>query len=175
MKIGVVSDTHGHLELTRPAVRMLEQFDVEAVLHCGDIGTPDVIRQFARWPTHFVFGNCDYDFAALREAIVAEGHTCHDLLGQIELGGARIALLHSHDRRAFRDAIESGDHHLVCYGHTHVAAVDRHSNRQGGTTLVLNPGAVYRASPHSVAIVEITPGEPPSLTPPTIAAEIVPL
>jgi predicted phosphodiesterase len=38
----------------------------------------------------------------------------------------------------------------VCYGHTHVAAIDRH-----GETIVLNPGAIYRASPHSIAVVDL--------------------
>ncbi|MEM1305606.1 MAG: metallophosphoesterase family protein, partial [Planctomycetota bacterium] len=86
MKIGVVSDTHGHVELTRPAVRMLREFGVELVLHCGDIGSGDVVRQFAGLPTHFVFGNCDYDRAQLRDAIEAEGQTCHEEFGEIEVG-----------------------------------------------------------------------------------------
>ncbi|HEX5470621.1 MAG TPA: metallophosphoesterase family protein, partial [Lacipirellulaceae bacterium] len=41
------------------------------------------------------------------------------------------------------------------YGHTHVAAIDRH-----GETIVLNPGAIYRASPHRVAVVELPAVEP---------------
>jgi predicted phosphodiesterase len=38
----------------------------------------------------------------------------------------------------------------VCYGHTHLAAIERL-----GRTLSLNPGALYRANPHSLAIVEL--------------------
>jgi predicted phosphodiesterase len=38
----------------------------------------------------------------------------------------------------------------VCYGHTHVAAIDRR-----GDTVVLNPGAIYRANPHSIAVVDL--------------------
>ena len=38
----------------------------------------------------------------------------------------------------------------MCYGHTHVAAIERH-----GKTLALNPGALYRANPHSLAIVDL--------------------
>lgn len=163
MKLGIVSDTHGHLELTRPAVRLLEQFNVEVVLHCGDIGTADIVRQFHAWPTHFVFGNCDFDHAELRQAIVAEGQTCHEEFGELQLAGARIGLLHSHDRKKFLSAIDSGDYDLVCYGHTHVAAIDRRDK-----TMLLNPGAVYRANPHSIAIVELAADKP-------ITAEIVPL
>ena len=44
MLVGVVSDTHGQADYARDAVRMLQSFAVEAVLHCGDIGTPEVVR-----------------------------------------------------------------------------------------------------------------------------------
>ncbi|MEX2171980.1 MAG: YfcE family phosphodiesterase [Pirellulales bacterium] len=150
MRLGVISDTHGHVANTRNAIRMLESLEVETVLHCGDIGTPEIVEMFAPWPTHFVFGNCDDDRPALRAAIAAAGQTCHEEFGDLELTGVKIALLHSHDRERFRTAIQSGQWHLVCYGHTHVASIDKH----GGTT-VLNPGAVYRANPHSLAVVEL--------------------
>jgi uncharacterized protein len=150
MRLGVVSDTHGHVELTRPAVRMLESLEVDMVLHCGDIGTLAVVELFAAWPAHFVFGNCDTDTQKLAAAIRKTGQTCHGLFGDFTLEGVRIALLHSHDGRKFRETIQSGEYGLVCYGHTHVAAIDRHEK-----TVVLNPGAIYRANPHSIAIVEL--------------------
>jgi putative phosphoesterase len=150
MRLGIISDTHGQVDLTRQAVRMFESLDVDAVLHCGDIGTPEIVDLFAAWPSHFVFGNCDEDQAALRAAIEAAGQTCHGEFGTLELAGVPVALLHSHDRRRFRACCDSGDYRLVCYGHTHVAAIDRR-----GETLIVNPGAIYRATPHSVAIVEL--------------------
>jgi putative phosphoesterase len=101
MQLGVVSDTHGHVPNTRAAVQMLEQFDVEAVLHCGDIGSTAIVPLFAHWPTHFVFGNVDQGTAAheLEQAIRAAGQTCHGRFGSLELGGVRIALLHGDDGR----------------------------------------------------------------------------
>jgi len=150
MRLGVISDTHGHVELTRPAVRMLESLDVDTVLHCGDIGSLAVVELFAKWPTHFVFGNCDDSTAQLAEGIRKAGQTCHDLFGDLTFDGVRVALLHSHERNRFREAVNGGDYRLVCYGHTHVAAKD-----QNGDTLVLNPGAIYRANPHSIAIVDL--------------------
>ena len=150
MRLGIASDTHGHAELTRPAIRMLESLEVDRVLHCGDIGSPAVVEQFAPWPTDFVFGNCDYDRESLSKAIEAAGKTCHGIFGELEIEGLHIALLHSDDRRKFREVVASGSWDLVCYGHTHVAAIDRH-----GSTLVLNPGAIHRASPPSVAVVEL--------------------
>lgn len=150
MLLGVVSDTHGSVQHTRPAVLMLQSLEVDAVLHCGDIGTAEVVEMFAPWPTHFVFGNCDYDHADLRQAIEAAGQTCHGLFGEIEFAGVPIALLHSHERRRFTEAITSGRYRLVCYGHTHVAAADTQ-----GETLVLNPGALYRADRHTIAVVDL--------------------
>jgi len=160
MRIGVISDTHAHIHNTRSAVRMLESLDVEAVLHCGDICSTEIPPLLAAWPTHFVYGNCDNDLDSLRAAIETAGLTCHALFGDFELGGRRIAQLHSHDIRLFRRVTTSGEYDLVCYGHTHVAEQHR-----AGRTLILNPGALYRADPHTLAIVELD----------TLEATIVPL
>jgi uncharacterized protein len=150
LRLGVISDTHGHVELTRPAVRMLESLEVDEVLHCGDIGSMAVVELFSAWPTHFVFGNCDENMAAFATAIEKAMQKCHGLFGDLEFDGVKVALLHSHERNRFREAIDGGKYRLVCYGHTHVAATDRR-----GDTLVLNPGAIFRASPHSIAVVDL--------------------
>jgi putative phosphoesterase len=130
-------------------VRVLESLNVELVLHCGDIGSAAVVELFAPWPTHFVFGNVD-DPVAIDEAIRTAGQTCHNRFGQIELAGRRIAFLHGDDASLLNETITGGQWDLVCHGHTHVARKLRQ-----GRTLVLNPGAVYRANPHSIACVKL--------------------
>lgn len=150
MRLGIVSDSHGHLENARAAVRMLESLNVDRVVHCGDIGSAAVVELFAAWPVDYVFGNCDADRAELAAAIAAAGQTCHGEFGEAEIAGKRIAILHSDDRRRFQETIRSGKWDLVCYGHTHVASIERL-----GDTVVLNPGALYRANPHSLAIVDL--------------------
>ena len=151
IRVGVVSDTHGHVGNTRAAIEVLARENVDVVLHCGDIGRLEIVPLFERWPTHFVFGNVDHwaadGFAA---AINAAGQTCHGRFGDIEIAGRRIALLHSDDGRRFRETLASGEYDLVCYGHTHVA-----ESHYEGRTLVLNPGALYRASDHTIAIVDL--------------------
>jgi putative phosphoesterase len=148
--LGVVSDTHGQVEFTRQAVRMLASLEVQAVLHCGDIGSVEIIPLFSAWPTHFVFGNVDFDEANLRSAIRVAGQTCHDRFGSIVLAGRKIAFLHGDDSSLLRECTTNGKWDLVCHGHTHVA-----KQQQVGPTLVLNPGALYRANPHSLAVVEL--------------------
>ncbi len=150
MLLGVLSDTHGQAESTRQATRMLDTFDVAAVLHCGDIGSIEVVRLFDAWPTHFVFGNVDAEVRELEESIRAAGQTSHGWFGSLELGGRKIAFLHGHEAARFRRTIDRGEWDLVCYGHTHVAESHRH-----GRTLVLNPGAIHRARPHTLAIVDL--------------------
>lgn len=139
MRIGVISDTHGHLANTQEAARLLAPHSPELVIHCGDVGNPRIIPSLSHWPVHYVLGNVDDDEAPLR-----------GMIEESEIAGCRIAFLHSDDQALFRRTIDSGAWRLVCYGHTHKA--EQHWD---GPTLVLNPGAVYRASPHSIAVVEL--------------------
>lgn len=159
MLIGVVSDSHGQVELTRAAVRILESLAPEAVLHCGDIGSTAIIELFRPWPTHYVFGNVDRDEIELRRAIQTAGQTCHGRFCELTLAGRRIAILHSDDARRFRETTHGGAYDLVCYGHTH-----RAEHHLEGKTLVLNPGAIYRANPHSIAVVDLATMTPTIVT-----------
>jgi putative phosphoesterase len=150
MHIAVVSDTLGHVASTTAAVRMLALREIAAVVHCGDIGSPAIIPLFSGWPAHFVFGNVDHDEGELARAIEAAGQTCHGRFGPLELAGRKIAVIHSDDRVLFEETVDSAEWDLVCYGHTHVAEQHR-----VGRTLVLNPGALFRATPHTFAVVDL--------------------
>ncbi|REJ67366.1 MAG: YfcE family phosphodiesterase [Planctomycetota bacterium] len=160
MLLGVVSDSHGHVQMTSEAIDMLTALEVEHVIHCGDIGSEAIIPLFEPWPTQFVLGNVDYHEEPLARAIEQTGQTFCGRFGTLELAGRRIAFLHGDDTRRLGETIESGEWDLVCSGHTHVAAVEQY-----GRTLALNPGAIYRANPHSIAVVEL----------PEVRATIVPL
>ena len=150
MRLGVISDTHGHCDYTKAALRVLDEQQVDLLIHCGDIGPPQIVGLFAGRETHFVFGNTDEDLADLRMAIAEVGLVCHEFRGDIERGGRRIGFLHGDDAGAFMEMIASQQYDLVCYGHTHQKEL-----HQQGRTWVLNPGAVYRASPHTVAVVDL--------------------
>jgi putative phosphoesterase len=152
MLVGVVSDTHGHAENARKAAHMLASMEVDAVLHCGDVGSEAIVPIFSGWPSHFVLGNVDQgsEAVAIAKSIAAAGQICHNRFGSIVMGGVKIALLHGDDGRRLDQTIASGEHALVCHGHTHVPRRER-----VGTTLVLNPGALYRATRHTIAIVAL--------------------
>jgi putative phosphoesterase len=59
MRIGILSDTHDHLKRTARAVAMLKAEGAEALIHCGDLTTPDIVYQCAELPSTFVLGNND--------------------------------------------------------------------------------------------------------------------
>jgi uncharacterized protein len=148
--LGVVSDTHGDVANTQKAVRLFQGHPVQLVVHCGDIGSPEIPPLFAPWPTHYVLGNVDGNATLLRSAIEEAGQTLHGRFGTLAVGGRRIALIHSDDSQRFCDAVTSHDWDLVCYGHTHQAKC--HFDAR---TVVLNPGAVHCGYPPSVALVDL--------------------
>jgi uncharacterized protein len=148
MKIGVISDTHGEIVLTKQAVGVFDNFQVELILHCGDIGLK-VVPLFVGHRVHFVPGNMD-DADAVRCAISEGEHTLHEQPGTLTVRDCRIAFLHGHDIKLLYHTIHSGHWDLVCHGHTHIAS----SNREG-ETLVVNPGALVRTATPSVAVVDL--------------------
>ena len=148
-KLGIISDTHGRLNETVRAVQLFRERNVQAIIHCGDIGSSDVIRAFQGIETHFVFGNMDGESETLRFAAEKTGNHLHGWFGSIELSGKRIGFAHGHLPQ-FEQELESGNWDLLCFGHTHVATLQMY-----GSTLLLNPGAFQRVSRPTVAIVTL--------------------
>jgi len=112
----------------------------------------------------------DYDREALGSAIAAAGQFGHGTFADLEFAGKRIAMLHGDDFKRLEATIcgaGGAGWDLVCHGHTHVPRVDRRGKPGGspGTTLVVNPGALYRASRHTIAFVRL----------PEVEAEIIAL
>jgi len=149
MRIGLISDTHGDAHNTRAAVRMFESLEIDILIHCGDIGSAEVVSLLAPWPTHFVLGNMDPG-NGLSKSIVDAGQNFHERFGQLEIDGRKIAFLHGDDSQLLRDSIDSQSWDLICFGHTHTATHFRQ-----GQTLVVNPGAIRRTASPSVAIVDL--------------------
>jgi uncharacterized protein len=148
MKIGVISDTHGDVRLTQQALNILDSFQVDLTIHCGDVGV-EVVPLFDGRQVHFVAGNVD-DVECLQAAIVRPEYTFHNQFGELELEGCRVAFMHGHDVALLRHTILSGRWDLVCHGHSHTVSRSRE-----GSTLVLNPGAVSRTSYPALAVVEL--------------------
>lgn len=149
MKIGVLSDTHGEVWAVQQAVEILQSLGVHLAIHCGDIG-PEIVPLLAGMKTYFAYGNMD-DPERLRRIITNPEHEVHEELGELEIGGRRVAFLHGDDVKLLQHTIHSGHWDLVCHGHTHAF-----SSAYEGRTLVLNPGALARTSRPSLAVVDLS-------------------
>ena len=54
MKIGILSDTHGHLTRSLAAIECLLDAGAEMLIHCGDIGSEQILIELGL----FNFGAC---------------------------------------------------------------------------------------------------------------------
>ena len=150
MQIGILSDTHGRHDTVQKALDLLQERHIDFVLHCGDIDDTETVQLFRGFTTHFVFGNCDWDKPALRQAIEDTGATLHEPFGDLALDGVRIAWTHGDDKNLFHDLRRSGQFNYLFYGHTHQA-----EQHESGETLVVNPGALHRARAKTFVVLDL--------------------
>jgi len=148
--LGIISDTHGQLEPTKRARKIFEEQGVSIVIHCGDIGSEEVVRAFEGIETHFVYGNMDGENDALRRAATETGNTLHGWQGAFERCGRKICFMHGHQSERFEVELCSEHWDLLCIGHTHFPLL-----QQFGETTLLNPGALHRVPIPRVAIVRL--------------------
>src|SRR5262245_27021398 len=154
MKIGVVSDTHGRLEITQKAIHLYRECGADLILHCGDIDCAKTVRLFTPIPSHFVFGNWDLRPTRLKSAIAEIGGVWHDEIGRLDVAGKRLAWVHGHVRGQRQRLETSGDFDFLFYGHSH-----KHEVHRAGRTMVINPGALHRAKKKTVVLVDLTTAE----------------
>jgi hypothetical protein len=153
MRIAVLSDTHSRYATVEAALSLIGEHGVDLILHCGDIDDAETVWLFPG-NTHFVFGNCDYDRTALRQAVYGIGATLHEPYGRLELAGARIAFVHGDVRPLLLSLENGGAYDYVFYGHTHQAQEHR-----TGATRVINPGALQRARVKTFVVLDLETGE----------------
>jgi putative phosphoesterase len=149
MLIGVLSDTHDRVEAMAAAIELLRQREAEFFIHCGDVGSTRVLDYLAGLPSAFVWGNCDYDRLGLARYAEKLGIQCFGAYGELELGGKLMGVLHGDDPKAKEQMLSGGRFDYIVQGHTH-----QREDRRIGRTRLINPGALHRANPKTVALLE---------------------
>lgn len=155
-KIGLLSDSHGRSGTTRRGVSVLLEHGAEVLLHLGDVGTVEVIDALAvaapsdgrQIESHLVFGNTDWDAASLDAYAHDLGVHVDHPAGRLHLEGGDLVFCHGHEPEVVAKALAERVRYL-CHGHTHRVL----DVRRGGTR-VINPGALFRAQRHTVAILD---------------------
>lgn len=161
MKIGLVSDSHGRVELLRRAAVMLAARGARAVVHCGDVGSVACIRALgigiggedstsciralgiggggeATVAAYAVSGNMDRHI----DRLAAEARRCgvrfHRRVVEVPLGDGRyLAATHGDDERFLSELVAGGQFPYVCHGHTH-----RIRDERFASVRVICPGAL---------------------------------
>lgn len=148
--MGLLSDTHDNRERAERAIQRLDERAPEAILHAGDLTTGKLVPLFEGHWTWLAEGNMDHP-GSIRDAIQATGvDLTYGVRHEVEVGDASIGLIHGNDKGRLQGMIESGAFDLVVHGHTHEFRDER-----VGSTRVVNPGAVHRASTPSVCIYNV--------------------
>jgi putative phosphoesterase len=129
-KIGLISDTHGHLD--EKVFKHLES--VDEIWHAGDIGTLDVLDELRKFkPTRAVFGNIDGADLRLetKEFEVFQVENKKVLI--VHIAGKPFRCNHKAHARIL---LEKPD--IVVCGHSHICLVQFDKNINA---LWMNPGA----------------------------------
>ena len=158
-RIGLLSDSHGRAATTRRAVDLLLAQGAELLLHLGDVGGTQVIDALAvespaapgtQVEARLVFGNTDWDAAALATYARHLGIHVDHPAGHLDVEGGHLVFCHGHQPDVLDRAVAQGARYL-CHGHTHRTLDVR---RGPGPTRIINPGALFRARIHTVALLD---------------------
>lgn len=169
MRIAILSDTHDQIANLRAAVIYCNAYNVQLLIHCGDLISPFMLDELARFAgaVHIIYGNNVGDQHLISQACGTRfpSITHHGVLGAVEAGGMKIAF--HHYPQVARGIACQGSFDVVCCGHNH-----RYCVEEVGNTLLINPGemlgkdtqpafAILDSSSRTVEKVEV--GEPMKL------------
>lgn len=132
MLIGIISDTHDHMENIRKAVKILKEQGVKILIHAGDFVSPFTWRAFKDFEGEIygVFGNNDGDRVLLKKMY---GDRIQKQIRTFEIEGKKIALMH--EPQMIEELALSDNFDLIVYGHMHEVDI-----RTINKTLIVNPG-----------------------------------
>ncbi|MEO5376565.1 MAG: YfcE family phosphodiesterase [Magnetococcus sp. DMHC-6] len=138
MKIGLISDSHDHLDHIGKAAQLFKERGVDLVIHAGDFISPPAILALDGLTVAAVFGNNDGEKLGLAKMFAKiQGRLEGDFL-ELETEEGLLAVYHGTVSSLKRSLIDSGRYRAVVCGHTHTP-----ENRLQGNTWVLNPGTAH--------------------------------
>jgi putative phosphoesterase len=156
MRIGIVSDTHGDANRLSHALKIFSHHQVQAIVHCGDVGSIRCLRLLANAApnVYVVAGNTDRHVDELADEAESLGINFAAEAVHVPLDdGKALVATHGHDENLLGELIADRQFHYVCHGHSHMI---RDEGVNG--VRVINPGALHRAKVHTVAVLDTVSG-----------------
>lgn len=154
MKIGIISDTHNNIALTKKALKIFQEHSVELIIHAGDFTSPKMLDIFSNLKCIFVFGNSDIDIEAINNQAQHLGFDPIKSFNDFSVGSKRIIVFHGDNVPMFRKAVMSGDYDYIIKGHTHIF-----ENYTSKNTRIINPGSLFGDTEETIAILETDTGK----------------
>lgn len=135
MKIGIISDTHDHVNHIEKAVKIFKEEEIPLVIHAGDFCSPFAVLPFDGLNLVGVFGNNDGDhYRLLNNFSSIDGSLAGEFF-EFEQDGLKFAVYHG-TIQSIKDAlVKCGTYDVVISGHTHKKELQK-----VGKTLSINPG-----------------------------------
>ena len=159
-RLGILSDTHGDAARARRAVELLCARGATQIIHLGDVGCVSVLDHLAGVHATVVFGNCDDARSLWRYAEslgIAVAHPAAIIEVKSSEPGSRsnvrVGITHGHLLDEV-DRLFQAEVDILLHGHTHAIRDDI-----VGSTRILNPGALHRATRRTALLLELPSGE----------------
>jgi len=152
MRIGILSDTHGDATQLSRALEIFSHHQVQAIVHCGDVGSIECLRLLAGAApnVYVVAGNTDRHIEQLADEAGSLGVNFAWETVQMPLDdGKALVATHGHDENLLGELIADRQFRYVCHGHSHKIRDERVNGVR-----VINPGALHRAKVHTVALLD---------------------
>lgn len=157
MKLAVISDTHDHKDNILKVVSILNERNVDALIHCGDYVAPFVKRWFDGLNDNIkknfcgVWGNNDGERVVLKQNL---GQIC-DIVGMEinkDFDGKKVFAAHMPTQETIEALANSKKYDIILSGHTHNLVNKKYDNG----VLVINPGEVcgYLSGKASFVIID---------------------
>ena len=153
MKIGILSDTHNHIENLEKALAVFADRDIKILIHCGDVNSPETAAYLQGFVVHYVYGNTDS--AQMHIGSVIRELNPQNSAGLVftgEIDGVQLGATHGHHFLELEKLILDGRFRYVFHGHTH-----QRRDEMIGKTRIINPGALSgtQHEPRSICILDL--------------------
>jgi putative phosphoesterase len=150
MKVGIIADSHDHVDRLEAAVELLDALGAQVLFHCGDVGGLEAFQTMGDFETYAVLGNSDRYSTSLRRWVDDSSITVLEDGQAVELADKRIAMAHGHFRQRLEQLIASQQYDYVLHGHSH-----RTKDVMVGRTRVICPGALDRTMLKTVGLLDL--------------------
>ena len=153
MKIGVLSDTHNNTGNLQKAISIFNDYQIDLLIHCGDVTSTEVLQWLNGQPIILTFGNGDIANGEIKTTLKQfnpDNFAEYSFQGKI--GDKQIGVTHGHIKEILDTMVQSQKLDYIFSGHTH-----RRQDELIGKTRLINPGALggmyYQT--RSVAVLDL--------------------